>query len=161
MRCLVLLLPLLAGVVQSDQCADVKKTFNDCTRAAHQTYVEAMAKKEDGRPDFRARKTCNYLTDAVETCGNGLMEHDCNTAEEVTAMKDGQISKVLERIGSTVAEFDSCKCPPVKAHVNRVKSAEGVDAPAECPEPTEPATDGASSVLAGLLLLPLLVVHHL
>ena len=48
-----------------------------------------------------------------------------------------------------------------RAHVNRVKSAEGVDAPAECPEPTEPATDGASSVLAGLLLLPLLVVHHL
>ena len=46
--------------------------------------------------------------------------------------------------------------------MNRVKAAEGADVAAECPEePAEPATDGASSVLAGLLLLPLLVVHHL
>jgi len=159
MRCLVLLLPLLVGVVQSDQCADVKKTFNQCTRAAHQEYVDAMKKGDDGRPAFRARKTCNYLEAAVETCGNGLMEHDCNTAEAVTTMKDGQISKVLETIGSTVADFDSCKCPAVKAHVNRMKAEAGADVVAECPE--EPATDGASSVLAGLLLLPLLVVHHL
>ena len=49
-----------------------------------------------------------------------------------------------------------------RAHVNRVKAAEGADVAAECPEePAEPATDGASNVLAGLLLLPLLVVHHL
>ena len=50
-----------------------------------------------------------------------------------------------------------------RAHLNRAKNAEGVTVEA-CPEekPEEkPATDGASSVLAGLLLLPLLVVHHL
>ena len=32
---------------------------------AHGTYAEAM-KKEDGRPDFAARKACNYLEDAIE-----------------------------------------------------------------------------------------------
>jgi len=162
MRCLVLLLPLLVGIVQSDQCADVKNTFNQCTRSAHQEYVDAMKKGDDGRPAFRARKTCNYLVAAIETCGNGLMEHDCNTAEAVTEMKDGQLSKILENIKSSVADFDSCKCPAVKAHVDRNKAAEGANVVSECPDPEpEPATDGASSVLAGLLLLPLLVVHHL
>ena len=34
--------------------------------------------------------------------------------EQVTAMKDTQISKVLENIGQSVADFDSCKCPAVK-----------------------------------------------
>jgi len=163
MHCLVLLLPLLAGLVQADQCNDVKKEHNVCTRAAHSTYLEAMKKGEDGRDHFRARKTCNYLVDAIENCGNKLMQHDCNTEEQVTAMKDTQIGKVLKDIGSSVADFDSCKCPAVKAHLNRAKNAEGVTVEA-CPEekPEEkPATDGASSVLAGLLLLPLLVVHHL
>jgi len=161
MRCLVLLLPLLAGIVQADQCAENKKEFNTCTRTAHQTYVDAMKAKEDGRPAYRARKTCNYLVDAIETCGNKLLENDCNTAETVTAMKDTQISKVLENIGQSVADFDSCKCPAVKAHINRMKAAAGADVVAECPEEEDPATDRASSVVAGLLLLPLLVVHHL
>jgi len=78
-------------------------------------------------------------------------------------MKDGQLSKILENIKSSVADFDSCKCPAVKAHVDRNKAAEGANVVSECPdpEPEDPATDGASSVLAGLLLLPLLVVHHL
>jgi len=66
MRCLVLLLPLLVGIVQADQCADVKNTFNQCTRNAHQEYVDAMKKGDDGRPAFRARKTCNYLVAAIE-----------------------------------------------------------------------------------------------
>ena len=33
---------------------------------AHETYLEEMKKKEDGRPDFAARKACNYLEDAIE-----------------------------------------------------------------------------------------------
>ena len=33
---------------------------------AHAKYAEAMEKGEDGRPDFRARKACNYLEDAIE-----------------------------------------------------------------------------------------------
>jgi len=159
MRCLVLLIPLLAGVARADQCADNKKEFNDCTRTAHQTYVDAIKAGDDGRPAFRARKTCNYLVDAIETCGNKLLENECNTEEAVTDMKDKQISQVMANIGASVSDFDSCKCPAVKAHINRMKEKEGAEVVDECPE--EPATDGASSVVAGLLLLPLLVVHHL
>ena len=33
---------------------------------AHGIYAEAMKKKEDGRPNFAARKACNYLEDALE-----------------------------------------------------------------------------------------------
>ena len=32
---------------------------------AHGTYAEAMKKNEDGRPEFAARKVCNYLEAAV------------------------------------------------------------------------------------------------
>ena len=50
-------------------------------------------------------------------------------------------------------------CFHFRAHINRMKEKEGAEVVDECPE--EPATDGASSLVAGLLLLPLLVVHHL
>ena len=33
---------------------------------AHRTYTLAIKKGEDGKPDFAARKSCNYLEDAVE-----------------------------------------------------------------------------------------------
>ena len=33
---------------------------------AHGSYAEAMKKGDDGRPDFAARKACNYLEDAIE-----------------------------------------------------------------------------------------------
>ena len=46
-----------------------------------------------------------------------------------------------------------------RAHINRMKEEKGATVE-DCPTEA-PATDGASSVLAGLLLLPLLVVHHL
>ena len=29
-------------------------------------------------------------------------------------MKDGQLSKILENIKSSISDFDSCKCPAVK-----------------------------------------------
>jgi len=164
MYCSVVLLPLLVGLVhnvQADQCNDVKKEFNQCTKTAHQTYLDALRAKEDGRPFYRARKTCDYLSDAVETCGNKLMQHDCNSEKNVNAMKAAQISKVLENLGESVANFDSCKCPPVKYHMDRVKLAQGV-ALTECLVELEHASNGASSVLASLLLpLLLLVVHQL
>ena len=33
---------------------------------AHETYKAAVVKGDDGRPDFMARKSCNYLDDAIE-----------------------------------------------------------------------------------------------
>merc|ERR1711971_1041015 len=42
----------------------------------------AMGAGDDGRPDFAARKACNYLQDSVEDCGNILLG-ECNTADKV------------------------------------------------------------------------------
>ena len=33
---------------------------------AHETYNAAVEKGDDGRPDFMARKSCNYLDEAIE-----------------------------------------------------------------------------------------------
>ena len=33
---------------------------------AHKTYSDAIKKGDDGRKDFVARKSCNYLEDAIE-----------------------------------------------------------------------------------------------
>merc|ERR550517_2031547 len=140
MRCLLVLLPLLALVNLSaaDECNQVKRDFNQCTKDAHGTYVDAMKKEKegDGKEHYRARKTCNYLTDAVETCGNKLRENDCNSEEEVNKLKDEQISRIMKNINTSVQDFDSSK------------SDDGEES-------------GASSVVVGILLLPLLVVHQL
>ena len=40
-------------------------TNNDYIRA-YQDYRTAMSGGDDGRPDFAARKACNYLQDSVE-----------------------------------------------------------------------------------------------
>jgi len=160
---LLLLIPLLAlvsGDKDVQQCNEARAEFNDCTKNAHATYVEAMAQKEDGRPDFRARKSCNYLEDAIEKCSKHLTEHDCNSEEEVTAMKDDQIKRILTTLESSVAEWDSCKCPTVKAHIDRLKKAEGVETEEkECPEPeAEPEAGGAMMTGTGTSCLLVITI---
>jgi hypothetical protein len=153
----LLLLPLLAlvrGEGETSECNKVRTARNDCTTKAHADYLEAMKKKEDGRPDFAARKACNYLEQAIENCSKHLTDHDCNSEEQVTAMKDGQIKPILAQLDSTIEAWDSCKCPMVKAHIDRVKKAEGVATEEkECPEPeAEPAADGAMMATSTSLL---------
>merc|ERR1719312_982258 len=74
---------------------------------------------------FRIRKTfkldCNYLIAAFEVCGNLLKQHDCHSEEEVMAVKDDQISKALENLGTTVDDWGySCKCAPTRDHIDRM-----------------------------------------
>jgi len=130
MRYLVLLLPLLAGLAQcsnTKECNAQKDQFNKCTEAARQTYVDAMKKEKegDGRAHYKARKVCTYMQEGVEICGNKLCENNCNTEEQVNNRKDIQIRKMLKHIGTTVENFDSCKCPVVKSHLNRMQAAKG------------------------------------
>jgi len=152
---LLLLLPLLAlvrGDKDSVECKQVREEFIACTKKSHETYAEAMKKKEDGRPDFAARKSCNYLEDAIENCSKHLMDHQCSSEEEVTAQKDEQIKRILKNLDSSVAEWDSCKCPTVKAHIDRMKKAEGVETEEkQCPEP-EPEAAGAMMATSTNLL---------
>merc|ERR1711936_662128 len=101
----------------------VKAAQDACTFQAYEDYKKAFQAGNDGRPDWMARKSCNYMVASVEDCGN-LMIGDCYTKEDVTKMKDDQIVKVLEQLQSSVKEWDSEKCPATKAHIDRMKMLE-------------------------------------
>jgi len=103
---------------EKPSCSQVTSDYNKCTKEAFKEHMAAIAKGPDGRPDWIARKTCNYMTAAVEECSKTLIGH-CNTEEEVTSMKDYQFQGVLNQLATTVNEWDSEKCPAVKAHVER------------------------------------------
>jgi len=128
MRSFFLLLPLLLMVRRSEGhvCGDLRTEFYECSELAHRTYVEEMKLGDDGRPDFRTRKTCTYMNDVIEICPNKLREHGCHSEEEMTRKKDQQLDKVLENVDN-IEDWDSCKCPSVKADIDRVKALAFMD----------------------------------
>merc|ERR1719450_1972249 len=91
-----------------------------------------MTEGDDGRPDWFARKACNYLTASVEDC-YGKMIGDCATEEEVNELRDQALPGVLGQLSESSEEWDSEKCPVVKNHLERVKeeTAEDVEAQVE------------------------------
>merc|ERR1712179_141253 len=80
--------------------------------------MAALIAGDDGRRDWMARKACNYITATIEECTNGLVG-DCATEEEVNDMKDGQIDGLLEQLSDTIQEWDSEKCPAIKAYLDQ------------------------------------------
>merc|ERR1719466_699696 len=111
---------LLGVVALSVFCEVTKANTIRVEREAYDDYKTAFESGDDGRPDWMARKSCNYMTSAVEDCGNKLIG-DCNTEDDVTAMKDEQLKSILEQLQQSVDEWDSDKCPAVKAHIDRAK----------------------------------------
>merc|ERR1712126_462062 len=107
----------------TEDCDKVKAEFDECAKDAYEDYKKAFQAGNDGRPDWMARKSCNYMTAAVEECGDKLVG-ECNTCEEVTNMKDEQLKKVLKNVKSSVKEWDTNKCPATKAHMERVRALE-------------------------------------
>jgi len=134
MRCLLILFPLsVVGVYSDDNCESVRADFQACTQQAYATYTAAYRGGGDGRDSFSARKTCNYMTDALEVCPEKLRKDGCTSDEGVMAMKDRQMHSILKQVKSSVAEWDSCKCPPIKAHLDRMKAKVGAKVAEECP----------------------------
>merc|ERR1719400_2310060 len=105
--------------VKRDDCAAVQASHGECTTQAYANYQAEWAAGDDGRPDWVARKTCNYLTGSIDVCGNGLMEGGCSSEEEVNRMKDQQMRASLNQVRDNVHHWDSTKCPPVKAYMQR------------------------------------------
>jgi len=105
---------------KEESCSEVQANFDKCTQLAYKGYAEAYAKGDDGRPDWMARKTCNYMTTAVEDCGNNMIGK-CKTEEEVTEMKDYQFQGILNQLATTLDEWESEKCPAVKSHIQRIR----------------------------------------
>eukprot|EP00092_Neocalanus_flemingeri_P007597 GFUD01008199.1.p2 GENE.GFUD01008199.1~~GFUD01008199.1.p2 ORF type:complete len:182 (-),score=46.44 GFUD01008199.1:2007-2552(-) len=120
---LVFLLMLCLGLsirMARDACDQVFGDFGACTSLSYNAYKAAFEAGDDGRPDWMARKACNYMTAAVEECGNKLVG-ECNSEQEVTDMKDHQLKVILMQLQTSVQEWDSEKCPAVKAHIDRMK----------------------------------------
>merc|ERR1712183_610084 len=115
-----------AGTIRVERdiasCQEVVKKHSACTAKAHDEYKNFFEKGDDGRPDWLARKTCNYMTESVEVCADLLS--DCYSEEELTDQKDSTLKDVLEHITANIDEWDSEKCPPVKAYLDRQKTDE-------------------------------------
>jgi len=148
--CVSLVLGVL-GVQGDDglqaRCRQVTIDFRACAQQAHGDYSKAVAAGDDGRPDFMARKSCNYLTAAVEGCGSKLVG-ECNTAEKVQELKEGQIKNIVARLQGSIQTWDSEKCPPVKSHFDRLKAAEEPAGQPAGEAAGEPAGDGGSDPVA-------------
>merc|ERR1712215_653475 len=135
-----------------DECDKVRAEFDQCAKKAYEDYKNAFQAGDDGRPDWMARKSCNYMTAAVEKCGDKLVG-ECNTCEEVTNMKDEQLKKVLKNVKSSVKEWDSNKCPATKAHMERMKALEkGETIEAKCKSPVDDNMDNAATALTASVL---------
>lgn len=83
-----------------------------CNRA-YERYKAAFAAGDDGRPDWFARKSCNYMTEAVEDCGSSLVGA-CYEEAAVAELKAAQLRRVLVVMETTVEEWDTEKCPAVR-----------------------------------------------
>merc|ERR1711970_533441 len=58
----------------TQQCKEAMADFEVCTKTAYGDYQKAFQKGDDKKkPDWLARKSCNYLTQSVEPCGNQLV----------------------------------------------------------------------------------------
>merc|ERR1712128_56022 len=106
-----------------DVCDQLFADFDARIQEAYEDYKTAFEAGDDGRPDWQARKACNYMTASVEDCGNMLIG-DCATEEELDGMRDHQLKGILMQLQQSITEWDSEKCPTVKAHVERLKSQE-------------------------------------
>merc|ERR1711862_218789 len=126
--------------VERDACDDKNEELEACRLGAYEEYKEAFAAGDDGRPDWLARKACNYMTKTIEECSEGMVG-ECMTEEEVNEMKDHQLKGILEQLSATINEWDTQKCPAIKAHLDRTNTAEDEE---ETPEEVAASVDSAA-----------------
>merc|ERR1711982_114920 len=126
--------------VERDACDDKNEELEACRLGAYEEYKEAFTAGDDGRPDWLARKSCNYMTKTIEECSEGTVG-ECMTEEEVNEMKDHQLKGILEQLSATIHEWDSQKCPAMKAHLDRTNAAAEEE---ETPEEVAASVDSAA-----------------
>jgi len=129
----------------TQECTEATADMEVCTKQAYDNYKKAFEKGDDKqKPDWLARKSCTYLTESVETCGNKLVGV-CQSQEEVNKEKDEQLKTALVQIRQKVPNWDSDKCPAMKAHEDRLRAA-------EAEEETSSATSVTISTMFFLVL---------
>merc|ERR1711962_269456 len=101
----------------TDECDKITVAHKECVKTAYDDYVAAHGAGDDGRGDWEARKSCNYVNAAVGECGDLLS--GCYEEEETTAQKDHQVETILKQLERTVGGWDSSKCPVVREYLER------------------------------------------
>merc|ERR1712058_41290 len=150
MRVLTILLVIvgvIAGVIGDDleECDKKSAEAEACRTQAYSTFKEAIERGTDKRPDWMARKSCNYLTDIIDKCGNILV--GCKTQAEVDQEKDEQLKDSLAHVEDKVPNWDSTKCPATKAHEERLKAAAEAAAAAQQNAEPQPDPTGSATTL--------------
>ena len=56
----------LTNVLKSESIYRILNIKCPFTYRAHEQFINAVQAGDDGRPDWIARKSCNYMTSAVE-----------------------------------------------------------------------------------------------
>merc|ERR1712168_902687 len=69
--------------LQRDACGQTRQKYEKCKLNAYAVYQSAMFAKPDDRPDWVARKTCNFMTTAIEDCAIKQIG-ECLTEEELS-----------------------------------------------------------------------------
>jgi len=102
---------------ETDECDKITVAHKECVKTAYDDYVAVHGAGDDGRGDWEARKSCNYVNAAVGECGDLLS--GCYGEEETTAQKDHQVETILKQLERTVGGWDSSKCPVVREYLER------------------------------------------
>merc|ERR1712179_800031 len=97
---------------------DVCQQYEDCKMNTYAVYQSAMTSKPDDRPDWRARKTCTYMTTTIQDCATQQIG-ECYTEEEVAILIDEEIPKIMAQLSTTIKEWNSDLCPVVEDYLNR------------------------------------------
>merc|ERR1712013_916646 len=117
-----------------DVCEQTHQEYEDCRMSAYGVYQSAMIARPDDRPDWRARKTFNYITTAIEDCANKMIG-ECYTEEEVNDIMDQEIPQMMQQLSTSVKEWNSELCPVIEDHLDRMNSipniTDGEDGKAE------------------------------
>jgi len=102
---------------ESDDCDKITIAHEECVKLAYDNYVAAHGAGDDGRGDWEARKSCNYVNSAVGECGDVLS--GCYAEDEVDARKDHQVEAILDQLERVVGGWDSSKCPVISEYLER------------------------------------------
>merc|ERR1711953_763555 len=81
---------------ESGDCDKITLEHQECVKVAYVNYVATHGAGDDGRGDWEARKSCNYVNVAIGECGDML--GGCFGEEEVVARKDHQVAAILEQL---------------------------------------------------------------
>merc|ERR550532_2774399 len=111
---------------ESADCEKIFLSHGECVKQAYETYVAEHGAGDDGRGDWEARKSCNYVNSAVGECGDVLA--DCFGEDEAVAMKDHQVGAILKQLERSVGGWDSSKCPVVSEYLERQAGVDGEEA---------------------------------